>query len=92
MNIVLAGMNNCHAYIDDTVIHNDCWDEHLHTIREFFNRLSNAKLTVNLAKSEFGQATLTFLGHVVGQGKIKPVNAKVKAISEYPHSACQGCI
>ena len=69
MNIVLAGMNNCHAYIDDTVIHNDCWDEHLHTIREFFNRLSNATLTVNLAKREFGQATLTFFRTCCGSGQ-----------------------
>ena len=53
------------------------------TIREFFERLSKAKLTINLAKSEFCHATLTFLGHVVGQGQVKPVEAKVKAISVF---------
>ena len=43
-----------------------------------------AKLTVNLAKSEFCHANLTFLGHIVGQGQVKPVEAKVEAISDFP--------
>ena len=43
-------------------------------------RLTEAKLTVNLMKSEFGHAHLIFLGHVVGQGQIKPVATKVEAI------------
>jgi len=45
---------------------------------------SAANLTVNLAKCEFGHATVTFLGHVVGQGHVKPIQAKVEAIAQYP--------
>ena len=48
-----------------------------------------AKLKINLAKSEFCHATLTFLGHVVGQGQVKPVEAKVKAISDFPVPTCK---
>ena len=40
-------------------------------------------MTINLAKSEFCHATLTFLGQVVGQGQVKPVKAKAKAISDF---------
>ena len=50
------------------------------TIKAFFDKLSEAQLTINLAKSEFCHATLTFLGHVVGQGQVKPIEAKVEAI------------
>ena len=50
-------------------------------IRKFFDRHSKAKLTVNLAKTEFCHATVTFLGHLVGQGQVKPLEAKVNAIS-----------
>ena len=53
-------------------------------MRKFFDRLHEAKLTINLSKSEFGQATVTFLGHIVGQGQVKPIDAKIKAISEFP--------
>jgi hypothetical protein len=41
-------------------------------------------LTVNLVKSDFCKATVTFLGHVVGQGQVKPVDAKVVAITKFP--------
>ena len=41
-------------------------------------------LTINLSKREFGQAQVTFLGHVVGQGEVKLVSAKVEAIANSP--------
>ena len=89
MNIVLAGLHGCEHYIDDAIVHTDDWDPHLRTIREFFDRFTSAKLTINSAKSEFCQATLTFLCHVVGQGQVKPIDAKVKAISEFPVHTCK---
>ena len=39
---------------------------------------------MNLAKTEFCHATVTFLGHLVGQGQVKRLEAKVNAISEFP--------
>ena len=41
-------------------------------------------LTINLAKSEFACAHVTYLGHVVGQGQVKLVDAKISAISGFP--------
>lgn len=43
-------------------------------------------LAINLSKSEFGQAQVTYLGHVVGQGKVNPVSVKVETISNFPRS------
>ena len=68
----------------DIIIFREKWEQHLQTIRTFFDRLSDAKLTVNLAKSEFCLANLTFLGLIVGQGQEKHVEAKVEAISDFP--------
>ena len=48
------------------------------------DRLSKAKLIVNLTKSDFCHANLTFLGHIVGQGQVKPEEVKVEAISDFP--------
>ena len=39
----------CNIYI----IYNDVWNHHLGTIKAFFDKLSEAKLTINIAKSEF---------------------------------------
>ena len=89
VNIVISGLVGCDAYIDDAIIHSDTFEEHLQNIRAFFDRLTDAKLTVNLAKSEFCHATVTFLGHVVGQGQVKPIDCKVQAISEFPEPTCK---
>ena len=74
--------------MDDVIIYNNEWNHHLQTIRAFFDRLSEAKLTINLSKIEFCHADLTFLGHVVGQSQVKTVEAKVEAISDFlvPHA------
>ena len=85
----LSGLNGCKAYIDDVICYSDTFSDHLQIIRALFDRLTDAKLTVNLAKSEFCHATLTFLGHVVGQGQVKPIDAKVKAISDFPVPDCK---
>ena len=89
INSVISGLGGCDAYIDDVIIYSETFEEQLDIIRSFFNRLSEAKLTINLEKSEFCHATLTFLGHVVGQGHVKPIDAKVLAISEFPIPTCK---
>ena len=53
-------------------------------MRSLFTRLDDANLTVNLTKSHFGHAMVKFLGHIVGGGKVKPVDAKVTAIQHVP--------
>ena len=84
INGVLSGLDGCEAYIDDVVVYSNIWEQHLLQIRSLMYRLTEAKLTVNLVKTEFGHAHLIFLGHVVAQGQIKPVAAKVEAIVDFP--------
>ena len=47
-------------------------------------RLQEACLTINLSKTSFCRATLTYLGHIVGNGTIRPKAANVEAILKYP--------
>ena len=75
VNSLISNLNGCKAYIDDAIKFSEKWEQHLQTIRIFFDRLSDAKLTVNLTISEFCNANLTFLGHIMGQGQVKPVDA-----------------
>ena len=89
VNNVICGLDGCDAYIDDVIIYSDSWSDHLQRIGKFFDRLKKAKLTVNLAKTEFCHATVSFLGHLVGQGQVKPLEAKVNAISEFPVPKCK---
>ncbi|KAK7889547.1 hypothetical protein WMY93_025107 [Mugilogobius chulae] len=84
MHIVLSDVPNCNVYLDDIVAYSNTWSSHVSTLKEVFKRLSQANLTLNLAKCDFGRATVTYLGKIVGHGKVRPVNAKVEAVLSYP--------
>ena len=84
INKITANFEGCEAYIDDVIVFGNTWEQHLERVRELFRRLRTAKLTVNLIKSDFGHAHVIYLGHVVGQGQVKPVMVKVEAIINYP--------
>jgi len=84
INDNIRDLDGCEAYIDDMVIFGSTWEGHLLRVQELFCRLRSANLTINLVKSEFGHAYVTYLGHVVSQGEVRPVTAKVDAIMNYP--------
>ena len=60
MNLLISDIDGIDAYIDDVIIYSDSWEQHLMTIRKFYERLTEANLTVNLDKSEFCHGTVTF--------------------------------
>ena len=82
-NQLVHGLEGCAVYLDDLVIFADNWSQHVQRLTSLLKRLQEANLTVNLAKSEFAKATLTYLGFEVGHGQIKPLEAKTKAIHEF---------
>lgn len=84
MNQVVAGLTGCAVYLDDVVIFSNTWEEHLQRVHALFDRLVSANLTVNLSKCDFARATVTYLGKVVGQGEVRPVEAKVAGIQNFP--------
>ena len=53
-------------------------------MRQLFDCLREASLTINLVKSEFGCGHVTYLRHIVGQGKVKPIDVKIEAIAAFP--------
>ena len=84
INQVTADVQDCDAYIDDIILATVEWSDTMKHMRDLFEQLSRAQLTVNLSKTEFAKATVTYLGHIVGQGEIRPVKAKVEAVLNYP--------
>ena len=84
MNCVVSGLKGCSIYLDDLVIYSYTWHSHLQRIRALFDRLTEAQLTINSAKCDFAMATVIYLGRVIGQGRVAPVQTKVRAITEYP--------
>ena len=83
MNHIISGQRGVRYYLDDLVVFINDWEQHMQRLRELFRSLSSANLTINLLKSEFGHARVTFLGHVVGQEQVSPIEVKMKAIVQY---------
>ena len=84
VNKLVRDIDGCEGYIDDVVIFSDNWSDHIRQIKCFFQIMREAKLTINLMKSEFGKATVKYLGHIVGQGQVRPLDAKIQTIAKFP--------
>ena len=85
VNKLVRDIDGCEGYIDDVVIFSDNWSDHIRQIKSFFQIMREAKLTINLMKSEFGKATVKYLGHIVGQGQVRPLDAKIQTTVKYPN-------
>ena len=84
VNKLVQDIDGCEGYIDDVVIYSDDWSDHIRQIKRFFQIMREAKLTINLMKSEFSKATVKYLGHIVGQGQVRPLDAKIQTIVKFP--------
>jgi hypothetical protein len=80
---ILKGLNFATAYIDDIVIYSDSWNEHKDHIKQVLQRLRDANLTAKPKKCLFGMSKTEYLGFVIGQGKVSPVQGKIQGIQDF---------
>ncbi|KAL0336607.1 UNVERIFIED_CONTAM: Retrovirus-related Pol polyprotein from transposon.6 [Sesamum radiatum] len=59
------------VYLDDIVIYSKTLNEHVKHLRAVFQRLREYELYAKKEKCEFCYEQITFLGHVISQGKIQ---------------------
>ncbi len=84
MNSILADIPQyAAAYIDDVTIYSNSWEEHLSHLREVFLRLKARGLTIKAGKCQFGRKEVSFLGHRVGRGRIRPSLAKIQDVANF---------
>ena len=86
MNTIFAPMigKNVYAYLDDLIIFSKDIASHLTDLESVLLRLREAGLKVKLSKCDFLKKSLAFLGHVVDQEGIHPMDDKIKAITQFP--------
>ena len=70
------------SYIDDTVIYNDSWEEHLR--KELFGRLKRARVTVRPTKCLLVANRMEFLGHPIGSDVILPNSDNLDKVRKTP--------
>jgi transposase InsO family protein len=72
------------VYLDDITVYSNSYEEHLEHLRQVFETLARHKLFANPAKCVFNKQEVKFCGHIVGNGTVKVMEDKVKAINEWP--------
>ena len=69
------------AYLDDMIVFSATWDDHLANVRTVLNRLSEVGLMTKRSKCQLAMEECTYLGHVIGNGVVKPETTKLQVRS-----------
>jgi len=72
------------VYLDDILIFNKTWEEHLNNVKQTLDVLKRENIYVKLSKCEFGKTYLNYLGHIVWGGELKIDPSKVAVIVNWP--------
>jgi hypothetical protein len=79
---ILAGVPHTFTYIDDILIATADKTEHVKVLEEVFQRLEKFNVKLNRAKCVYMKPEVVFLGHVLSEQGISPVESKVEAIQQ----------
>jgi hypothetical protein len=71
-------------YIDDGIIHSNCFKDHLKHITLILSKVSSVGLTLSLSKCKFGYFELPILGYLVGASGIRSNPRKTSNIVNWP--------
>lgn len=69
-------------FMDDVIIATDTWEEHIRVLGLVLKRLQECGLKAKPTKCYFGFKTLSFLGHEIAEGTIRPEEDKLKKIKD----------
>ena len=86
MDLLMAGLtwHGVLIYIDDLLIYGNSFDQHFDRFKEVLSRLRHANLKLAPKKCHVLKRQITYLGHQIVDGIVKPDPAKTKIIDEYP--------
>lgn len=72
------------AYIDDVLIASTTLEENFQKLRQVFEALRTANLTLRLDKCRFFHRQIAYLGHEISDGGIRPGQEKMPAVENFP--------
>jgi hypothetical protein len=72
------------VYLDDILIFNRTWEEHMQHIQQVLSTLQQYKLYSNLEKFSFGMKKVQYLGYIVDEHRVHVDPAKIQVIHDWP--------
>ena len=82
MTGILKDFDFAIAYLDDIIIFSRTAEEHLYHIRQVFEKLQAAKLSMKVSKSHLFSKEIQYLGHILSTKGIRPLPSKTQAIQK----------
>ena len=80
MTGILNNFNFAIAYLDEIIIFSTTVEEHLSHIKQIFEKLCTAKLSMKFSKCHFATNETQYLGHILSTKGIQPLMPKTQAI------------
>ena len=71
------------VYLDDILIFNKSWADHLQHLRRVLNTLQQHQLYTNLEKCSFGMTRIQYIGYIVDEHGVHADLAKIQAIRDW---------
>ena len=68
------------SYVDDIIIFSTTAEEHLSHIKQVFEKLHTAKLSMKFSKCHFFTKEIQYLGHILSTKGIRSLPSKTQAI------------
>ncbi|KAM7314905.1 uncharacterized protein ISCGN_004689 [Ixodes scapularis] len=72
------------AYLDDIVVYSNTFEDHLRDLKDVFDRLNAAGITLNAEEPQIAETRINLLGITLDCGRITPNPEKLTAIREFP--------
>ena len=93
MACVLKDFTFAITYLDDIIIFSSMAEEHLSHIKQVFEKLRNAHLSIKLSKYHFFTKEIQYFGHILSTKGIQPLPSKTHVINNMhpPKTAKQVC-
>jgi hypothetical protein len=72
------------VYLDDILIYNKTWEEHLQHIQQVLDTLQQHKLYANFEKISFGMDRVQYLGYIMDQHGLHVDQTNIQVIRDWP--------
>ncbi|GFW88433.1 hypothetical protein TNCV_3552031 [Trichonephila clavipes] len=83
LHSVLRGLDFCFSYIDDILVASKDEAQHISNLKQVFQRLQDAGFVIKVAKCQFLQTEVDFLGHPISVNGIEPSKERIKVIKDF---------
>ncbi len=85
MNNIFGDLPNVSVYLDDLLVHTTgSFADHWAAVKVVLKRFADNEMKLNFAKCQFFQRKLTYLGHVIAEGRVSPDPEYRAKILDFP--------